>query len=101
MLRRYPPVFGPGGGWYPIVHLIFWFAVLAGLIALAIFLVRRVEHGHGPHTHAGPPIPRPADAALEQVRSRYARGEITRDEYVQLMQDLGGTTPIPPPPPAG
>ena len=98
MFRRYPPMVGPGDGWYPVVHLIFWFALLAALIALGIFLVRRAELGHAHHTHAAPP-PRPPDAALEHVRSRYARGEIPREEYVQLLQDLGGAPPIPPPAP--
>jgi hypothetical protein len=29
--------------------------------------------------------------ALEEVRVRYARGEMTRDEFVQRYRDLGGS----------
>lgn len=34
------------------------------------------------------PVPYPQDDALEIVRRRYARDEITRDEYDQLRADL-------------
>jgi uncharacterized membrane protein len=53
----------------------------------------------------------PVDRALDEVRLRYARGEIERDEFVARTRDLGGSvvetspaTPAPPPaeaPPAG
>jgi uncharacterized membrane protein len=62
-----------------------------GFIALVVWAVIRLS---GPGRQAGtmsgvlPPASRP-DSAVEQVRMRYARGEITRDEFVQLMSDLG------------
>jgi uncharacterized membrane protein len=37
-------------------------------------------------------VPQP-DAAVEQLRMRYARSEITRDEYLQMVQDLGAAPP--------
>jgi hypothetical protein len=42
------------------------------------------------------------DPALEEVRMRYARGEIDRDEFARRSSDLGSPTasvPAPPPPP--
>jgi hypothetical protein len=52
--------------------------------------------------HGGPPGGRPwgRPDALEVARLRYAQGAIGRDEYVQLVQDLGGEVEPPPPPPA-
>jgi uncharacterized membrane protein len=35
------------------------------------------------------------DGALDEVRLRYARGEISREEFVQRTQDLGGVGPGP------
>lgn len=101
MYRRFPNMYGPSGWWYPVLHVIFWFAILAALVALGIWLVRRVERSPAPHTHRE--HPRPTDAALEHARVRYARGEITREQYLQIVADLGGTPPAipsPPPPPA-
>jgi hypothetical protein len=41
-----------------------------------------------PSTEAVPRIPNGPDSALDLARKRYARGEITRDEYQQLKADL-------------
>jgi uncharacterized membrane protein len=38
-----------------------------------------------------PAIAAPHDDALETVRMRYARGDLSRDDYVQAVRDLGGT----------
>jgi uncharacterized membrane protein len=44
-----------------------------------------------------------ADPAVEQVRQRYARGELDRDTFLQIVRDLSpggveaGTTDEPPP----
>jgi len=34
-------------------------------------------------------VPPPRDAAVEEVRIRYARGELGRDDFAQRMRDLG------------
>jgi uncharacterized membrane protein len=41
------------------------------------------------------------DEALAALRLRYARGEITREEFLQANQDLGGGSLLPEPPPEG
>jgi hypothetical protein len=43
-----------------------------------------------PAAPAGPPV---HDAALEQLRLRYARGEVSRTDYLQAATDLGGRPP--------
>jgi uncharacterized membrane protein len=35
------------------------------------------------------------DEALDAVRLRYARGEMTREEFLQVIKDLGGPEPPP------
>jgi uncharacterized membrane protein len=80
-----------------VVLLVF----VALLVAVVWLVVREVRRRHQPAMAGGPPAPSfrtptPAgyDDALEQLRLRYVRGEIERDEYLQKVQDLGG----PPPP---
>jgi uncharacterized membrane protein len=63
-------------------------SVIAGLIA---FLVVRITSRRAPLR----PVAAPAtsatmhDAALAQLRMRYARGEISRTDYLQAAADLG------------
>jgi hypothetical protein len=51
------------------------------------------EHGDRNRAPATAPSAAHADAALQAVRLRYARGEISREEFAQLIQDLGGAVP--------
>ena len=37
-----------------------------------------------------PRLPRRGDGALEELRLRYARGELDRDDFAQRFRDLGG-----------
>jgi hypothetical protein len=56
----------------------------------------------GPARSGGQPLAVPpqggVDAALQHARYRYARGEIDRDEFLLISNDLGA--PVSPPPPA-
>ena len=60
------------------------------LLALAVLLVRAFAFRPGPQPgrfmmhRRGPRDP------LAHVRMRYARGDISRDEYLQATRDLGG-----------
>jgi hypothetical protein len=47
-----------------------------------------------PATIVGAPVAG-ADPALEAARMRYARGEMTRDEFLQVSRDLGAPTATP------
>ena len=38
------------------------------------------------------------DPALEHARVRYARGELSRDDYLRVVNDLGGPAPPDPTP---
>ena len=104
------PQFGPqfehfrrfghhGYGWWVLGGLL-WLIVVAALITAAVVigirLTRRELPVHAPGLAGGP---RPPDPAIAELRMRYARGEIARDEYVQRAADLGDAAPPPPPPP--
>jgi putative membrane protein len=59
---------------------IFLWLLLIGLIVLAVVLILRATRGQG-----GGGV---SDSALEIARRRYARGEISKEEYEQLRRDL-------------
>lgn len=63
-----------GGGWWPIFPFL-WLLVLAGIVALVIWLVRRSGSG-------------PASSAETQLAERFARGEIDEQEYQQRLEVL-------------
>ena len=80
-----------------VLHF-FVFAVLLGLIVTGIVaLVRTWNHPraqfrpdpgfppHGSWTATGPAT----DPALTELRTRYARGELSWDEYAQRAKNLG------------
>jgi putative membrane protein len=68
-----------GFGWWifgGIFMIIFW----GGLIALIVWAVTRLTRRGGP--------PERHDA-MDIARERYARGEITREQFDQIKKDLG------------
>jgi putative membrane protein len=67
-----------------LVMLVFWSAVIA-LVVLAI----RALTGGGRASETGRNTPW-AEDPLEILKSRYARGEIDREEYLQKREDLRG-----------
>lgn len=80
--------FGTFGLISGILNLVITVGVIAGIVALAIWLVRRLGQESGVPTSAKSltvegPSPR------EILQARYARGEIDRDEYQQIFSDLG------------
>ncbi|MCL5959189.1 MAG: SHOCT domain-containing protein [Chloroflexi bacterium] len=77
---------GAWGGFSPfwgIVMLLFWVLVIAGVVSLVVWLFQQ-----GRPSEVGPTTPR--TRALDILRERYARGEITRDEFEQMRRDLEG-----------
>lgn len=69
--------YGMMHGWGFLAMVLFWTLV----VALGIWLAGRLFPGAA----AGPS--REPDA-LEVLRRRYASGELTRDQYLQMKQDL-------------
>ena len=85
------------GSW---LHWLLPLIVVVALAALAAFAVTRLFargfRGPGTSSNAAPgPGWGPRDGAIEHARYRYARGEISREQYFGLVADLGGGPPLP------
>jgi putative membrane protein len=72
---------GSGMGWFGgIIMVIFWIAVIVGIILLIRWLIistRTASHG----TNSG-------ESALEILKKRYARGEIDKQEFEEKKKDV-------------
>jgi putative membrane protein len=78
---------GPGMGWGygmggfgSIIMLVFWIAVIVGII----FLVRWLLVSTGGSGRSA----RSEDSALEILKRRYARGEIDKEEFEEKKRPL-------------
>jgi uncharacterized membrane protein len=72
--------------------VMFFFLAFLALLALGVALLWRRGSGSPDSIDAG-------DEALAALRLRYARGEMTREEFLQANEDLGGGSALPEPPP--
>ncbi len=63
--------------------------VMGGVLALVIFAARRAGR-QGPTVSTSPPVPSspPGTAAREILQARYALGEISREQYLSMLDDL-------------
>ncbi len=64
-----------GAGWW-ILGLVFWILVIIGLILLIKYLWE------------GGAAKREPESALEILKKRYARGEISKEEFEEKKKDL-------------
>jgi putative membrane protein len=99
--RFHPGGFDGPGGWHIIGGILPMLLFLI-LIGVGIWAIVRVTSANRPQlAGAGAaPVHRP-DPALEELRLQYARGDVSREEYVQRSRDLGAAVPEsgePPPP---
>lgn len=70
---------GTIGGWGifgMVIMVVFWVAI----IALAVWGIRRLAQGTATVTNTGSP--------LDIAKQRYAKGEISKQEYEQIKRDL-------------
>lgn len=72
-------------GW--IIGLVLNIALIIGVVLLVIWIVRRLSSNGGPGRSiaafsGGQP------SAREILQERYARGEIDREQYQQMLSDL-------------
>ena len=79
-------MFGHGGfGWFGmLIGLVFVVAVVVGLVWLAVTLIRRADD-----RNPQPIIQEQAGLNPREVAAmRYAKGEISREEYQQILSNL-------------
>ena len=62
--------------------MLLWLLVIAGIVVLVVWAVRSSQG-----RSSGAPSAEPD--AMEIARRRYARGEISKEQFEQLKQDLG------------
>ena len=69
-----------------LLNMVFTFGLIAGLVVLVAWLWRRIN----PAGQVGAPTYQPGPAQLPKdiLQMRYVRGEITREEYNQMLADL-------------
>ncbi len=71
--------------WGQLISLLFMTLIVLGFAWLLITLIRKAARtSSGVNLAAGEPSPQ----AREILRRRYARGEINREEYQQMIADL-------------
>ena len=68
------------GTGFGILMMVFWALVIIGIILLVIWGIRRVGSSQ---------MAPPKDNACEIARVRYAKGEITKEEFDEICQRLG------------
>lgn len=66
-------------GW--VAMMFFWVLVIGGIVLLVVWLFRQGQ----PAPASGP---RNGQTALDILQERYARGEISRDEYEEIRREL-------------
>jgi putative membrane protein len=78
---------GGYGGW---LALFFGLLVLVGVVLLVIWAVRTMSGPGHDHVVVPPTAPTPpTDDACSIAKLRYAKGEITKDQYEEICKTLG------------
>jgi putative membrane protein len=71
------------GGWgiaWMVFIFIFIAAIITGIVLLIVWLIKRASYPAETSTRS--------DNALDTLKQRYARGEITGEEYVSIKKDI-------------
>jgi putative membrane protein len=72
-----------GMGWWMMFGGVWSLLFLGGLIALIVWIVKRATGNKGPSSDSSQ-----KSDPLSIAKERYAKGEITRDEFEQMKKDL-------------
>lgn len=73
--------FGGFGIIWMILTFLFFLAIIIGIILLIVWAVRRSSYTQKPHTVA-------ENKPLEILKERYAKGEITKNEYESMKKEV-------------
>jgi uncharacterized membrane protein len=79
-----------GGGWLGGLLLLFFGAmVLVGVVLLVMWMVKAQPGQGGPTPGSGHAAAPGHDEAVALARKRLAAGELTREQFDEIMQALG------------
>jgi putative membrane protein len=78
--------YGYGGfGWIGLIfNLVITIGILVGIILLVVWVVRQISPSAKKRSSGVGTIP----SAVETLKVRYAKGEISREEYQQILRDI-------------
>jgi uncharacterized membrane protein len=80
-------------GWWPL-HFLFLLLFIALIIVAAVWLLRRLAPGVAQSTAVAPAAAAAAapgaDPAVATLRMRYAKGEVSREDFQHALADLAG-----------
>jgi len=84
MMWGWPNIMGGyygGMGWIVIIlGFIFFIAIIVGIILLIVWLAKRATHSVSE--------PKTNTKALDVLNERYAKGELTKEQYEDIKKDL-------------
>ena len=77
-----------GGGWMMFLFWIFWLLLIGAGVWLIISVIRRIRSQ--PSLSASSPVSARSagETAQDILKSRYARGEITREEFEEMRRAI-------------
>ncbi len=90
LMALFMALFAPFGGGYGMMGVGMGWGMAIFMVVPAIFLVLVLLAALG--ALGGSPAPVSHPNAREILDARYARGEVSRDEYTRLKDDLEGRT---------
>ena len=74
-----------GLGWIGmLINLVISVVLIIGVIFLVIWIVKRLSNNNSEREFNNTTL-----SAVDIAKERYAKGEITREEYQKLLTDLG------------
>ena len=69
-----------GGMWiWMFFNIIIWILVILGIVLLVVWVVRKTRIGERSRVE---------ESALEILKKRYVRGEISKEEYEEKKRDI-------------
>jgi len=73
-------------GW--IINLVLTLGILIGLVILIIWVIRKITNSQNGSIFSSSQGERGITTAQDLIKIRYARGEISREEFHQMLEDL-------------
>jgi putative membrane protein len=68
-----------GMGIWMLFNMVFWILVIIGIVLLVVWIARMAGKGERSKVE---------ESALDILKKRYARGEITKEEYEERKRDI-------------